>query len=304
MPDWLRAWFFDTDAIRLVQQFFGTGHPAPFELLSLLGDTWGVLLVVGVAYWLFGRKTSYALLGVLALASVTKELMSMAVSLPRPEGPDIVVYKELEVASFPSGHLYQVLAPWGLLYALGRVPLAVPVAVAVLVSLGRLYLGVHYLGDLVAAAGAAALLVWAFARFWPAVQPWLARRPGWVYAVLAALTVAGVAASMAVRFNNPRRWEILGLVLGAALGLLLEPRLVGYRPDPDAPWTRRAALLAVGAAGIVAGLAADRVFFAETAHVPGVFTCGLAALWVFLGAPWLFRQRGWGLEEGARETAE
>lgn len=297
MPDWLRDLLFDTDAIRFVQQTIGLGRPRPFELLSLLGDTWGILLVVGLAYWLFGRQTSYALLGIIALASLTKELMSLAFSLPRPSGEGIVVYEELEVESFPSGHLYQILAPWSLLYALRAVPLLAPVAVAVLVSVARLYLGVHYLGDLVFAALAAVLLAWGFAVVWPRVWPWLRERPVWVYAVLAGLAVAGVVASMVVRFNNPRRWEILGLVAGTALALLLEPRLIDYRPEKDTPWTRQAAKIGIGAGGIVLCLVLDRLLFAAEARVPGLFTCGAAALWALLAAPWLFRRLGWSAEK-------
>ena len=142
-----------------------------------------------------------------------------------------------------------------------------------------------------AGAGVAVLLVWGFVHLWPRVAPWFAGRSLAFYAAVGLLGVGGVVASMVLRLDNPRRWEILGMVVGATVGLLVEHRYVGYRPAGGA-WKVRAAKVAVGAAGIVGCLVIDR-FFPEAARVPGLFTAGGAVLWAVLGAPVLFKRLGW-----------
>lgn len=291
MFDALREIFFGTGPIEAVQAWFGTGVPGPFELLSLLGDTWGVILVVGVAMWICGRRTTYALLALIALGAVTKELMSRIFSVPRPQGPEIEVYKKLTVTSFPSGHVYQIVAPWTLLYARDCVPLLIPVGVALAVSISRLYLGVHYLGDVVFAVVLAILLVWGFLYFWPRVAPWFADRALTFYVWMGLAGIGGVVMSMVLRLNNPRRWEILGMIVGAAVGFILEHRYVSYRPAGGS-WKKHMAKLALGIAGIAVCLIADRLFPAA-ARVPGLFTASGAVLWAVLGAPILFKRLKW-----------
>jgi hypothetical protein len=263
----------------------------PFELLALLGDTWGIILIVGVAMWICGRRTTYALVLLIAMGAITKEILSAAFSIPRPRGDEIIVYEKLEVPSFPSGHVYQMAAPWLFLYARDCVPLLLPVGVILSVGISRLYLGVHYLGDVVFAVVFAILLVWGFLYLWPYLAPWFAARSTMFYLFVALAGTGGIVASMVVRLNNPRRWEILGMMVGAAIGFIAEHRYVGYRPT-STTWAKRAAKLAVGTAGIVACLAVDRLFPAS-AYVPGLFTASGAVIWTVWGAPALYQHLGW-----------
>lgn len=283
-------WLFGDAPIQAVQHFFGLGHPLPFRVLSLLGDTWGVLLVVGLALWLFGRRTMYALVGIVVVGAVTKLFLSDLFSVSRPAGPEIVVYEHLALGSFPSGHVYEAVGPWGLLYALGLVPLWVPALVAALVGLGRMYLGVHYLADVLAGMLFGAVLVWIYARLWPTVRSWLRGRV--FYLLLAVVAIGGTLAWMSTADPHPRRYEVFGMILGAALGLPLEHRYLRYQPGRHRR-TTRAGMAMVGLLGIVACLLWDRSQ-SEEALLLGTLTAGLATLWAVLGAPALFLTVGLG----------
>jgi membrane-associated phospholipid phosphatase len=286
VPEWL----FGTEPIQWVQQFFGLGHPLPFRIFSLLGDTWGILLVVGLAFWLFGRRTMYALVGIVVVGAATKLFLSDFFNVSRPEGPGIMVYEHLEVGSFPSGHVYEAVGPWGLLYALGCVPLWVPALIAALVGLGRLYLGTHYLADVLAGIAFGVLLVWLYAKAWPPVQAWLRER-GWAfYATLAVVVIGGTLAWMTTVGAHPRRYEVFGLILGAAVGLPLEYRFLRYEPGRDA-WATRIGKVLIGLLGVAACLLWDRSR-PEDALLLGILTAGLATLWAILGAPALFAVLG------------
>lgn len=298
-------WAFGTEPIAFIQELFGLGRPVPFRILSLLGDTWGMILVVGLAAWWYGRRTMYSLIGVVALGAGAKLLLTNLFDVSRPSGDGIVVYDRLEIGSFPSGHVFEAVGPWGQLHALGLLPLWVPVLVAALVGLGRLYLGAHYVADVVAAWILGALFVWGYSRAWPHLLSWARERsPVWRLAAGAA-AVVGTLVMMAVSGGNARRYEIYGMVLGAAVALALSH---GYlhtsiaRPPAAERWLSRLAKLALGAAGIAACLLWDRSQ-GEEALLLGTLTAGVATIWALAVAPRLFVLLG--LERGkARSEAD
>lgn len=283
----MEEFFFGTGPIRWIQELFGLGRPLAFRIFSLVGDTWGMLLAVGAALWLFGRRTFHAVVGMVFAGAATKLLLSRVFHQERPRGAEIVVYERLEVSSFPSGHVYAAVGPWGLLWALGCVPLWVPALMAVLVSLGRLYLGTHFVGDVVAGVGFGAVLVWAYHRALPHVGRWLAARPRSFWIGAAALGFAGTLAWMLLAGGNARRYEIYGILVAASVALPLQSRLL---PDDPAPAFRGSVLprLLLGTAGIAAFLLWDRSR-SDQALLLGTLTAGLATLWTVLGAPALFR---------------
>lgn len=141
---------------------------ATFSAQALVGVA--IAVIVPAALW-FARRRLDALLaaclmvGALAVAFITKS----AVAEHRPPQRLWVIPPDTAM-SFPSGHA-TVAAAIGLLLILlvrGRLrPIAVVVGVtfAGIVAFARLYLGVHYLADIVGgylAAGGAALLVAGF----------------------------------------------------------------------------------------------------------------------------------------------
>lgn len=298
-PRSLSDFFFGNGPIQAVQEWVGLGHPEPFRWLALLGDTWGIMVVLGVAFWLYGRDTAYALLGAIALGAVSKLLLSMAFSVPRPTGEEIVVYEQLEISSFPSGHVYQTLIPWGVLYVRERLPLVLPLLVVLAVSLSRLYLGVHYLGDLVFAILFGVLFVWGYVRFFPHVQDWFYRRSVRFYVAVTGLSAGGVLASMALWINTARRWEILGLVLGAGVTLIVEHEGVGYRPPARRP--QRAVALGIGLLGLLLFALVSRQL-ADAWRAAHLVVAFALAQWTLLGAPaliaWALQWTGYGNGRG------
>jgi undecaprenyl-diphosphatase len=151
-------------------------------LFRLLTDwVWDPLtlraLTVAVAVWLAWRRgqgwSALWLLGAVAVAAVAQQALKALVARPRPVWPDPVDHARY--AAFPSGHAMTAAVCCGLLLwvlhrhgpgpRVWRAAVAVAVVSVVGVGLTRVWLGVHWLSDVVggwllgALAVAAAILV-------------------------------------------------------------------------------------------------------------------------------------------------
>lgn len=289
MPSWLQELFFGPQPIVFVQQTLGLGWPFPFRVISLLGISWGVILALGLAMWLWGRKAAYSLAGIVVLEALVSLVLNRVFAVERPDAASIVKYEHVELGSFPSGHLFTATIVWGWLYASGRVPFAVPAAIVLGVAIARMYLGVHFLGDVVGAAVFGAALVWLYVRLWPRAQAWLAARPPAVFAALAVgFAAAGLVAVLVIFPSNPYIANAAGVMVCAPAALWAERRWIGYEPPPPGGHGRVKVML-LGLAGIVPPLVLGWVVGEDA---PAVSACatGAATLWALLATPALARR--------------
>lgn len=296
MPQWAPEFLFQTEPIIWVQQFFGLGHPLPFRLIDLFASTWGVLFVVGLALWLWGRGDAYALAAIVFVEALINFGLNQFLSVPRPSDPDVMKYEHIGLGSFPSGHAFTITVLWGLLWARSRVPLWLSALIIVGVGVGRLYLGVHYLADVLAGILLGVLLIWLFQTIWSPVREWLASQSYAFFAAAGVLGSAGILAGVFLLFgNNSFVWNSAGLAVGSIIALLIEYRLVRYQPVP-ADAIRAAACIAVGLLGVAPLLAAERLTGENTLQL-GAALLLAGALWALLAVPALFTWWGWSRRE-------
>jgi membrane-associated phospholipid phosphatase len=266
---------FRHETIAWVQRLFGLGHPVWFWVVSELGTPWGVVLVVALALLLWGRRDAYAVGGVVVVNALASLALNQLFSTPRPNDPSIVRYEIIGIGSFPSGHVLLALLLWGVLYVRERVPLWVPAAVTVLVGVSRLYLGVHFLGDVLGSVVAGTLLLAAYGPAWRRLEGSLARRPFRGFVVVGMLGMAAIVVGLVAGAVGKGEYEreALGVVLGGVPALLLE-----YRFVRDAP-VRRPLGVAMVLAGIVPLALIHRL---GDAHWAGLVLIAAAMLWSVL----------------------
>lgn len=221
----MESYFFSPEPIIWIQEFFGYGHEGLFTIFSMLGETWGALLVIGLAFWFWGREAGYAAIAAVALSVVVKEGMNLLVTVPRPTAEEIVLYQDLETPSFPSGHVVTAVAAWSFLAFRQHLSFLWPALVAVLVSLGRMYLGSHYLVDVVVGVAVGVLIGWMLSRWWPSIWERLCGRSFGFYAAAAGVLAAIMAVNLWMNAGIPHRWEVTGTALGLIGGFLWQSRL-------------------------------------------------------------------------------
>lgn len=141
--------------------------------LTMLGGTEGIILLLSLTYWLVHRRkgatvASYAVAGVLFVL-----LVKTVLGLPRPVPDDAIAVERVvpledDPHGFPSGHAFMSVVVYGGLVRVfdrARDPVAIAAAGALVVgiSLTRIVLRLHYLGDVIAGAllGAGFLLMMA-----------------------------------------------------------------------------------------------------------------------------------------------
>lgn len=132
-----------------------------YEFISLFGSQIVLIITVMVAvYYLFKRRWVHLGVWVIAIAGgeVLNLILKSLINRPRPSYADAFVQEIY--TSFPSGHamlsviLYGMLA-YFLILTLKNLRLRILIAfiailVIVLIGISRLYLGVHYLSDVIA----------------------------------------------------------------------------------------------------------------------------------------------------------
>ena len=301
---------FGTGPVRWMQSHASVPLTAVMNAISLLGYT-RVYLALGIALaFLVRLRAGTALLLLLALTGVLTDGAKAVVSSPRPDAVDSRVQTLSVVETlgesfrndspspsvdsddgygFPSGHVAASTAfLFGLMYLFQwtwtwRVMMVWIPAMA----LSRMYLGRHFLGDVLGGVGvgviaiACAFLALTLARL---SNPKYAH-----HAVTRSLVVGGVMATFALLYEVPSAYDVgrfLGLAIGAAgVVLYVGPR---FAPASDIPVSARVA--SVFLAAVVFGLSwwGTRVMLAATdmAHsAPGMLLAGAIPAMLVLPVP-------------------
>ncbi|MBE9193185.1 phosphatase PAP2 family protein [Gloeocapsopsis crepidinum LEGE 06123] len=275
------------EPIITIQRFFGASWNWLFQILTQLGTAAAVTVVFALAFWIWGRRLAYSLLGAIVLATVIDVLIWSVFPVPRPHDPRIIIRTHPGVPSFPSGHTVTATTLWGTLTAFGRIPLAITVCIVLVVMLARLYLGVHYLADLLGGAAIGLVLVIAYQRLLPILVRWFSGR------TFQFFLVVGLSAPIAVfpftSFSH-RAWELFGTAIGLGIGMPLEYRFVRYSPT-KLSLRKQVLKVAIGLGGLVLFVLMSR-FILSGGLTREVVTSSLVALWVAFLAPALFTRMG------------
>jgi membrane-associated phospholipid phosphatase len=279
MDGWLQ---WGTRVILSIQAFGNPTLDSVFKVITFLGDEKFALLIVPFLYWALDKGLALRM-GFLFLGSAYLNTVLKAVfAVPRPSPGVVRVITPTEGYSFPSGHAQTTATVWGYLATQVRRLWfwAVTTALIVLVSLSRVYLGVHYPQDVIVGTFLGLVLV--------AIYNWLLR----LYVGRIQLSMP---AKLAIAFAVPLillalhaetdTGSSMGTLLGLGVGVTLEGEWVRF--SSAGSWGKRVARFV---AGLIVLLA---LYFGLKAVLPEgllfrTVRYALIGLWASLGAPWMF----------------
>lgn len=199
------------DSSAVVREAFPAEYVDLALFVSAFGDAAALTIVLACLYWLGRRRETALVLGYAVAGVGCILLLKSLFGLPRPPESVRLVAVEGSADGFPSGHAFAATVVFGgLVVAYDRLrdPRAVAAAGTAIaaVSLSRVVLGVHYLGDVVAGVvvGVAFLAV---------VRRLVAGDPRRGFALGAGLAVPAVVATG----GDPDSLIALGAGVGGAL---------------------------------------------------------------------------------------
>jgi membrane-associated phospholipid phosphatase len=302
------------------------GLEGVMEIFTFLGNEEFFLLVMPLLYWCVDAGLGARVAALLVASNSLNGLVKLALHLPRPYWIDTRVQVMSVETSYglPSGHAQNATAIWGALAAhLRRAwTWVAALAVILLISLSRVYLGVHFPTDLLGGWIIGGALLFAFVRWDRPVTAWLRSLALWLQIGLALAVsliylalAAGIVAALAPT-PDPATWEqnaILAappeegapataprslegvttsagtlLGLGAALALAAH----SARFDARGPLVRRGLRFAVGLAGTLIIFFGLRLVAPEEPALVSLmfryFRYALVVFWVLYLAPWAF----------------
>lgn len=305
-----------------LQGSVGDWFIAPMRFVSYFGNEEFFLLVMPLIYWSVDSALGLRMGMILMTSNLLNYIGKLAFAGPRPywiSSQVRALWLTETTFGIPSGHSQLTMSVWGICAAYFKRTWFWVVALVVifLVGLSRMYLGVHFLHDVLFGWLLGALTLWAFVSFWEPVSSWVGKKTlsgqlliGFVVSLLTIVLGYGTW-SFRSGYQIPVEWVSNALLAGAeepdpvdanniftsagtffglAAGVAWITSLGGYQAS--GPPEKRAIRYFVGLVGILIfymGLGAifprgDGFIYYLLRYIRYM----LIGFWVAGGAPWIF----------------
>ncbi len=280
---------FSDGLIRALQQYSSPWLDAFFVFVTTTGGGLVLFALGVVVYWYIDRKVGFLLAAVFLVSSVVNGRLKDLLAMPRP--PVDVRKVDAGGFGFPSGHAQQTTATW-LVAAIRLQGIWIPLAALAipLVALSRVYLGVHYVGDVLGGI-AIGLAVGTICELAARKVPWARLTDLWKLVIGVGVPIGGAAVLALAR--QPVSTSLARLA-GAAAGFLFQEKWI--RLGRPADWASLILRTAIGAPAFVALLSTASRIGDGLAGLGFEFLVGLAVFgvlpWVFLRVEKFVAERG------------
>jgi membrane-associated phospholipid phosphatase len=207
-----------------------------FFLITQLGGTLFYVVALLIAYWGYNKKEAIFLSFILIVSIMSEYYLKVIIANERPPASNWHPGVDPPNYSTPSGHSQNSATLYGWLTAKIKTWWMALIAVILvgLIGISRIYLGVHYLGDVLLGWVIGIAIVLLFVYLEKPARDYLSRYK--TEHLLLVLLIVGflltLIAAVLPQPPNDNLGAYGGLTMGLALGLILEMRFVNFTNEP------------------------------------------------------------------------
>ncbi|MDD5473313.1 MAG: phosphatase PAP2 family protein [Candidatus Methanoperedens sp.] len=256
-----------------------------FKTISDIFSEPAYILLTSLIFWCFSKKTGIRAMYVILFSALMAIYAKNLFSMPRP--PEELHKIRENGFGFPSGHALVSSGFWGYMgFGTKNTRLIIAGAIAIIsVSLSRIYLGVHYAGDVLGGIifGLSAALI--FFKIEPVVTNKL-EKLNRISRYLVAVLFPVVLVAIALMQNNFLKEQAeIGLVMaGIGAGYLLEEERIGFTDAKNNKQRISRALTGIAVLGITYLVSSLLFLINPTLIFLKYAALGFAATFI---APWI-----------------
>jgi membrane-associated phospholipid phosphatase len=310
----LQAW-----GIQLIQslQLLSPVLDPYMEFFTFLGKIEFYMLFITFLYWIVDTRLGYRVFMVLLSTDILGMAFKHLFRQPRPYWiSDVKHMGHIETSyGIPSTHASDSLSVWAYLaYQVKRRWLWITaIAVILLISFSRMYLGVHFPHDIVGGWTIGLVVLFLFIKYEKGVSNWLNSRTsnyqiGFGFAISIVFIITGLVVKVIIApTNDPDGWAHLstearsltsyftlaGAFFGAVAGYVLMKSAAQFQTEGS--WPLKLGRYLIGIIGVfIAMYGLDALFGLIAAdetvlgYILRYIRYGTTTFWAMFGAPWVF----------------
>ena len=308
--------------IQLIQglQLLSPALDSFMKFFTFLGRIEFYMLFITFLYWIIDARLGFRVFMMLMCTDIIGVALKQWLHQPRPYWIGDVKQLGVETSyGIPSTHASDSLSVWGYFaYQMKKRWLWITaIAIMLLISLSRLYLGVHFPHDVGGGwlIGLAVLLL--AVKYQDRLSTWMAGKDlgyqlGFGFALSLVFILIGLAVNAVIASTpDPESWSSLstearslthyftlaGAFFGGAAGYALMKASVYF--ETEGSWLQKLGRYLVGILGVLVAMYGLDVLFSLIAGdetVPGYILryirYGATTFWAMFGAPWVFLKLG------------
>ena len=203
-----------------------------FIFISFIGEQYVYITVIGIVYWTYNKKFGEFLGLSLAFTAVFNNLLKELFNAPRPymEYPDRVNNLRSSTStgmSFPSGHTqnFSTLLFAVAFYFKKKWMFITATVLVVLMMLSRMYLGVHYLEDVLAAAILGVIIAYTLHHYYNKIYD------NTVLLHKIYIIIILISLPLTLFFGSEDLFKAFGVFAGVTLAVMYEKKNVNFTLD-------------------------------------------------------------------------
>ncbi len=266
------------EIIKAIQSIYNPFFDVFFEGLTLFGEEEVAILIGASLIWCIntrkGYEYAYMLLTGLLINTTLKEIFDVS----RPIGLEGVRSLRVETAtgkSFPSGHTQTAAMVFWWLKNQFQKPVFTGVSIVAIlgVAISRLYLGVHWPLDVLAAMMIGIGWVMLMQRVYPRIEAQFEQR---------SLMIVAAAWIGAIFFYSEDYMKLLGLLTGLTISMIMDRKWIRF--DPKGTILQKGMRILFGVIGVAVILVLGKKIFTHLIF-GDLMRYMVMILWVGIGIP-------------------